>query len=646
MMEKKNIIIIALIALASLMIGPVSAEADYSFWDDHYLNCTNVAIQDGPPPFGTIGLYSDTESFTTPTYTQFKTEYGIPDSIPTYVYTRMFLPDNTNVGYYSWGSTNINPALTISGSFIDGPYTTPRGFTAADDGLLLQSCIPGGLGPIWYTAGPAYLYHHFETPIISEFTYTPAEPWIAPANVTFTYLGTGKKADQWHWRISRPGFDIIASGEPSINATLPYPGSYDVELTVVNGTVEDTEIKTFTVVNEAGSYSLIMSPETGTTATNFTAAITAGVDSLGAVLNQFTISCTESGKNSYCTVDGKDPVFVKQNDGNWYLDGDLYSATFPANISLKFNIPGTHTVKAWFFTSDPTDTGTEVSDTVTVTSSPGQIKLTVEVRDAGTNAIIGGPDILMKKEDGTWDNQTVGLGFRDYYVNGGNNIGIGATAPGYTDSAIEYTRFYADAKKVVLLSRIPDAVPEGNNTLSVYVRKGGGSDVIGLEGATVKLNDGQTKLTPGSGLAQFLVLDGKTYFITVSKTGYVKMVRNLAVSGSVNSITMDMLPEGATTAPTLAPGETPAPGTTTLAPGTTYPPGVPMPGTTITYPPGVPIIGGDGSTVATNGTARDIAVQNLETWMIWGGTAFAAIFGIMFIGFSGDALKKWSWLWK
>lgn len=638
---------IALVAFVSSMILPVAGVANYSYWGDHSIVRSGSGIYSivaSAPPNGIEDIYID-KSVSSPTIGEWENEYSV-----TFYDVTMGTATVGSAATFKniWNGAKNSSKLTVSTSYISA--VTGSTLTTSDDGRAFQCWMRiGSNAANIIPVGPLYVIHSYNNqPLVADFEYSPSEPWIAPQNVLFTDKSEGPKPDDYWWEITGNNYYAYSKGADAktFNATFLNPGIYQVGLSVYNNTEVNSKVSQFTVINEAGSYSLIMAPNEGTTATNFTAAITAGVDSLGAVLNQFTISCTESGKNSYCTVDGKDPVFVKQNDGNWYLDGDLYSATFPANIPLKFNIPGIHTVKAWFFTSDPTDTGTEVSDTVTVTSSPGQIKLTVEVRDAGTNAIIGGPDILMKKEDGTWDNQTVGLGFRDYYVNGGNNIGIGATAPGYTDSAIEYTRFYADAKKVVLLSRIPDGVPEGNNTLSVYVRKGGGPDVIGLEGATVKLNDGQTKLTPGSGLAQFLVLDGKTYFITVTKTGYEKMVRNLAVSGSVNSITMDMLPVGVTTSPTLAPGETPAPGTTTLAPGTTYPPGVPMPGTTITYPPGVPVIGGDGSTVATNGTARDLAVQNLETWMIWGGTAFVAIFAVMFIGFSGDALKKWSWLWK
>lgn len=643
MQRQKIISLIALFALVSLVITPAVSGVVSDYWLTHYIRSSDKKVAEGEPPNGYEYIFADTPK-TSDTLGEMVAALGITGA--NWATDYRAYPNQTTVATQSNIFAAWNPAFTVS--LTTSQITGPAQHFHPNNNDAMQIFVTAG--GVWYPVGPLYIIQNQNQPVIADFTHTPAEPWIAPANVSFTSIDKGKKADDWLWEVVGPNFYVMSLHSPTFNTTLPLPGNYQVGLSVSNGTnenqVSDAEIKSFTVVNEAGSYSLTMSPETGTTATNFTAAITAGVDEIGAVLNQFTILCTESGKNSFCTVDGKDPVFVKQEDGNWYLDSDLYSATFPANIPLKFNIPGIHTVKAWFFTTDPTDTGTEVSDTITVTSSPGQIKLTVEVRDAGTNGLIGGSDILLKKEDGTWDNQTVGLGFRDYYINGGSNIGIGATAPGYTDSGIEYSRFYENAKKIVLLSRISGGVPEGNNTLSVYVRNGAVSDIVGLAGATVKLNDGQTKLTPASGLAQFLVLDAETYFITVSKPGYLTVSKYFAVNGAVNSVTIDMLVPGVTVTPTLAPGETPAPGTTTPAPGTTYPPGVPMPGTVTTYPPGVPVIGGDGGSVAGNATARDAAVRNLETWMLWGGSFLFAILVIMFIGFSGDALKKWSWLWK
>jgi len=642
MKVKTVVYLIALLALVSLMIIPGNATPNYTYWEDHYVyhgtNTLEYSVYTGVPANGFFHLYDDTPMITYQTPNEYYTENEVTGISP---YCEVY-----NGGNICGNGQLLNGHVYLTNKFASSSLANTT-FTVGYDGGVIQYFLrgtPGTQSGQWIPVGPQYIIHYGQTtPLIPDWTVSPAQPWVAPINVVFTEdASTGRKPDSYLWEINGPNYYAYSTGQEmnSFNATFITPGDYLVSLHVSNGTdIEDSSL-TYSVLNEAGSYSLTMSPETGTTATNFSAIVTAGVDELGATLNQFTIHCTVDGQVSYCTTNGKDPIFIKQEDGNWYLDGDLYSGSFPSNVTLKFNVPGVHTVIGWFFTTDPTDLGTEVSDTVTVTSTPGQVKLSVEVRDSSTNALVGGSDILLKKEDGTWDNQTVGTGSRDYYVNGGSNIGVGATAPGYVNSSIEYARFYENAKKVVLLNRISTGVPEGNNTLSVYVRKGGVPDVVGLEGATVKLNDGQTKQTPASGLAQFLVLDDETYFITVSKYGYITTSKYFSVNGATNAVTIELMIPGVTTTATLAPGETTIP----IDPATTYPPGVPMPGTTITYPPGVPIIGGDGT--ATNATARDIATRNLDTWAIYGGTILGAVVLIMFVGFSGDALKKWSWIWK
>lgn len=313
------------------------------------------------------------------------------------------------------------------------------------------------------------------------------------------------------------------------------------------------------LLKSAVKYTLAVTPETGTTTTAYSAKSTADSGVAGATLDAFTVVCNSGTVSGKCLSNSTDPTFIKKTDGYWYQADANYQysikwAAFPAILPLTFDAPGTYTVKAVYYPVGLD--GVSAQDTVTVDSVGTTRKLTVQVQDYASGALISDAAVQIINSAGTWSNATTTGGVRTYSARNGEYIGIAASAPGYLDSSLTYSQIARDTTKTIILSKYIE-VPAGNNTLYVYTRDSSTHNT--LEGALVRLNDGQTKTTPGSGLATFTVLEGGTYQITVSKSGYHTLTRTLIVAGSANAISMEVSPLYITTAPTLAPGETATP---------------------------------------------------------------------------------------
>ena len=650
---RKFIIVALMVALVSLTIAPVIA-TDYSYWDDHHLEYNTNGITyvvAGAPEYGLVHIYID-KSSTSPTALEMATEAGLLGTVRTRGV--IVAPESSSGKKLSISPDGWNPNLvtTVRYNLLDSVWDVPI-YSPANDGYAFQHLIAETTNDASYVAvGPLYVLHQTENePIISDFTYTPAQPWIDPAEIQFTDTSTGPLEDERYWEIGEVGYGTLRTWYSpgsdvfrTIEMAFPYSGNFYVNLTVTNNSISDTKTEYFTVYNPADTYSLSITPSEINVGGNTTAVISSPTGDF-SIMNNYILYCALKDSmvsGVEVTSDGNEPVY--HFDGSiWQQVDDLthlftvpYGADFPESITLSgWDAPGDYECEATLFTSDNTPVPRMYAD-VTVSGEVDQYQtVVINVRDSDASFIYGATASL-KRADGTWDNKTVSSGPVSFLVKDMEWIGYTATSDGYEDPGVLYTQISQGKNIDIVLSKPLPAADPGFANLQIYVKASSDGAWVALAGTSVVMSDGQTKITPESGLATFTMTANSTYSVTASKTGYNSLTIPITCGASTcGGYTIVMTSTSAN--PSVTATETAVPDGVT-----TYPPGVPMPGTSTTYPPGVPVQGA----ATGNATARDVAQDTLNTWMIWGGTFFLVIFGIMLLGFSGDAIKKWSWLWK
>lgn len=640
--SKKIVLMALMVALVSLMII-APAMADDTFWYSHYSAPWDRGIIEGDHPIGTEDVYTDTNQIL-PSVCGFATEYGWSDcggNYDTYKVTQAGVDTGK-------GLSKTLPINNIGSAFCTGIDTC----IYLSDGDIFQIRVVNSTAGGYELISPQYFFHNKVQPIIADFTYTPDQPWIDPAEIQFTDISTGPLADERYWEIGEVGYGTLRTWYSpgsdvfrTIEMTFPYSGNFYVNLTVTNNSISDTKTEYFTVYNPADTFSLSITPSTINIGENTTAVILSPTGDF-SIMNNYILYCALKDSmvsGVEVTSDGNEPVY--HFDGSiWQQVDDLthlftvpYGADFPSSITLSgWDAPGEYECEATLFTSDNTPVPRMYAD-VTVSGEVGQYQtVVINVRDSSDASFIYGSTASIKRADGTWDNRTVSSGPVTFLVKDMEWIGYTATADGYDDPGVLYTRINQGKNIDIVLSKPLPAADPGFANLQIFVKTSSDGAWVALAGTSVVMSDGQTKITPESGLATFMMTSNSTYSVTASKTGYNSLTIPITCGASTcGGYTIVMTSTSAN--PSVTATETAVPDGVT-----TYPPGVPMPGTTTTYPPGVPVTGA----VTGNATARDVAQDTLNTWMIWGGTLFLVIFGIMLLGFSGDAIKKWSWLWK
>lgn len=258
-------------------------------------------------------------------------------------------------------------------------------------------------------------------------------------------------------------------------------------------------------------------------------------------------------------VNGHEPTWMRRSDGHWYQYNEDTSAydidwgtSFPEVTTGTITTPGTFTLTASFW--EETGGGGTATDTVTVAGAGVLIPITFRTKDYGSGSTVAPSTINMKNiGNGTWQNQTATTGTLQYNVVVGQWYQWTGTATGYIESSAVSDKFtIARDVDIVLMKTI--TVGAGNNTCWVQVSD---DKLTPLSGAAVLLSDGQYKTTGTSGVVTFTVLEGGTYQIDVSKSGYVAQTRTVQVVGTTNAFSFELSKQHATTVPTTAPGEAP-----------------------------------------------------------------------------------------
>ena len=670
---RKFIIVALMVALVSLMIiGPVTA-ADYEYWDTHFISGGpgGATVSDGSPPDGIVHVYTDTTAYSD-TLADLAVGQGwlLPDVLGHTF--RGAYPDQAG---YATNHNIFGPFTrdTLEHAFVTVSTTQisslQNPFTPNDNYAYQILLFHDGA---WHPVGPMYVIHKYDIqPINADFTYTPEQPWIAPLEVTFTDASTGPLADTITWELESldgPYVYGYAQAMDEVTWRFDYAGTYQVNLTVTNGSVSNSKTETFTVYNPTDLQFGIQIidddiPFGGTTDAELVGGQTGNITAIrwyayypGQTAPQ---DFYESGSDSY-------RLNYALKDGNWMgWDDSTESfsnnagATLPNPVTLKPEYSGEVIVGCYVFLDD--DTWQNPVSSITVGEGQGLQTIRFTAQDAITNSVISPVQYnIQKLSDGSWTNQTEpGSGQITVNYPAGTSLSVEVIPPSGSDYSTITELYQVENTAGVLQDHVikmwKDASEDPEFTTANLIVKRG-DNLQPIQGATIVLSDAQECTTTATGSCQFTVTNDTQISATITKTGFFTETIYFTPFGASYLKELKIWPIVVSTTPistiptTSGPGGAPTPTTTsgpgeTPEPGVTYPPGVPMPGTTITYPPGVPVIGAVGSETG-NVSAREAAEKSLTDWMLYGSAFVGFIFLVMLVGFSGDALKKWSWIWK
>lgn len=257
------------------------------------------------------------------------------------------------------------------------------------------------------------------------------------------------------------------------------------------------------------------------------------------------------------SVGGNLPVWIKKADGHWWqYDGAAYSVdwgtSFPSVTTTSMDVPGTYTIEAVFWEGEG---GGRAYDNFTVAGQGVTVEIIFRTKDYSSGATVAPSTISVRNlgNSTVWYNETTVSGTYEFRAIRGQYYQWMATAAGYEDSELLSNKFTID-RSIDITLRKEITVAAGNNTCWVSVSD---DDLTPLSGAAVLLSDGQYKTTGASGVVTFTVLEGATYQIDVSKSGYVSQTRTVQVVGTSNAFSFELSKQYVTTVPTTAPGELP-----------------------------------------------------------------------------------------
>lgn len=542
-MKYQNILF-AMILIAIFAITPVSA-VDYTYWENHYVYYSGGwQVGAGVPPNGYLHIYNDSEIIQTPTLNAMAIELGGAGAANQWPSSKFYTSGGADAGSISYAMPSldrdidyfvINP-IDYSAYGIDYAATHQHFY----DGYLIVCFVPVDVVDNHQQYGPNYIYHAMETtPISANYSYSPAEPWMVPEEVQFTDESTGPIPDWLHWDISIQGasgtiYSAVGSPElaSQINYTFALANTYVVNLTVTNGTVSDTESKTFTVYNPEDLFTLTLTPDEINLNANTTAEISAPLGDYSNV-NYYVMYCyLQDSAISGIEVKYEDNEPIFRNNGTfWHQIDDIthafdheYGATFPESIVLEgWDSPGDYECEATLFATDGYPIPRMYAN-ITVLGEADQFKtVTVNVKDSSGSSYVYGATASIKRADGTWNNKTVTTGPVTFQVTDKEWIGYTANATGYTDPGILYTQITADKTIDIILPKPFPEAEAGYASLQIYVKISSGGSWVGLSGASVYISDGQIQTTPSSGLVSFNLTANSSFTATASKTGYTSV---------------------------------------------------------------------------------------------------------------------------
>lgn len=618
-----------IICMSILVITPVLAETlngtiggsviDTGSWSfDVTYNTASyyqyIYVNDIENSFGTIALIREDANYR-PTFTSTKvagnttpftaTISGVEIGHGTFGYQRLYNGVGTEQNGYQfyifdqWNVTGRSGDImvTINMPVIDGisqPGSTGKGSAPLATGKMGLATVAG------YPAGSLlYCGNYTQNKDLTTWNdYTAVKP--SGLGITGTVLkshgGLSYSSRAFVYNATTGGVITSQGAVMDTNFAFNVPsGSIIIGMKDSVGTYWNSS----TLFNVTSGYNLTVAPSQIAPGGTTIATISSSTGSFSRV-NAYSIACQNPDNPNVgyaCTVNGTDPTWMLIS-GNWtQIDANKnwtlsWGASFPSSVTLEgFTAPGNVNIEATLFPSDVNALPIpRMTANLQVLGTEQYHKVYINVRDQDTAGFIYGATAAVKGVN--WSNQTVTNGPAIYNIQHGAIVGHTATAAGYDPASVYYTQITADKTIDIVLSKTRSYATNVTG-LRAYVVTTGTGQWISLDGATVTLSDGQTRLTPGSGLAEFTVNTNTTYGVTATKAGYGTLTRSVAVGTEPVSVSLEL---GTVTA-------TPTVTTTTGPQGGTGPNGE------VTY--------------------HDVAQQNLDTLMMWGGRLFLIILLIL-----------------
>jgi hypothetical protein len=572
-MKSKLIMVIALVALVSLMIMPVmgagtttidlvySANADSTMevsgsgsgvsirWNTYNFNFDNLTN-----PTDVVWL---TNAFKLPSQSgTFTGTYGTATMSGDFYFINGSFSGYQQQVWLHFNSFNKGSQTGIG-------YIELTGLPSGYFGANIQNVV--GLTPIWATAATGGSAKGYGTYIVRDTVYGKTT-FIVDGDVTDPILDVSIDKHGYSARTKIFSKNTAVYSEPSITpVNVPSFALLDKSLIfqtyLLGHYVNSSEY--FTTRTQ---YNFTLDKNEINPGESVTASLTSSKPLLPfSELDAYTIGCglKDLSGGSKITYAGNDPTWILSG-GDWKQINDTslnydisYGTAFPSQVSLSgFESPGQYICEATAFSSDGY-APPKMYGTVNVTGLGSYRTVSFNVKDAQESGFIYGATVSVRRADGTWKNQTVTNKQVSVVVGDREYIGYQATAPGYDSPSLLYTQITADRTIDIDLQKQLSA-PDGNATLSVFVKSASGSQWLNLADAVVKLSDGQVKNTPESGSVWFVVLSNSSYSVTVSKPGYQTLTRSiLCGSTTCGGISMELVSLTVTTSPTLAPGASP-----------------------------------------------------------------------------------------
>lgn len=264
------------------------------------------------------------------------------------------------------------------------------------------------------------------------------------------------------------------------------------------------------------------------------------------------------------------PLDYVLTSGTWYgydktLSGYSISkgATIPNPVTISgITSTGNKTIICYVFTSD--GNYYTLSELLTVGEGAGESgRVLVRAIDWSTNDQVAGAEINIKNlATGAWSNETTITGRREFYSPVGSRLYIEAYKSGYDRAHVSMFQITGlmDSQTITLFPTGSGSSDIANTTLYVSTYDAVTYDL--KRGVTVTIkNDGQVKVTDNSGTVSFTVINGSAYTVRAgcSANNCVSQTKTETVSGAAYNIQFYLESLYATTAPTLAPGQTATP---------------------------------------------------------------------------------------
>ena len=610
MIKKQQILIIALLALVSMLIMPVSA------WDELWTVSNDGVIGLG----GFNGLFITNLTYAAANMTRYTysgvcevdadSPYwdaglsgtlsvdfcggypGVTGTCPTYATGRRAW------GKWSWDITEFDVYTPCEFEFVfDGwespitqnwvqlfPVTSQIPGSIAHAGNLKfyynSTVHPTDLNSGWIAVhtntylpnGTHTTYSGIPSDVAASFTCVPTSQF-PNFDVVCTDTSTGVPTS-WLWVLDAETLEVPGwQTDTAQNFTWQsaYLGWYSVNLWANNTGSGDWEnksnyIEITNLLPQESPYHLTLNPAAVIAGANVTATITSVTDPTLALVNGIQYSYYDEG--AWLSTDFFEPTtptLTKQYglfDGDWkqfnttvLYFSDTHSGIPNPDILQFSGTSGTKTVRCFVYLT--TGQYYELTGTVIVGQGAGYIVTRIQAFDGLGGGLIYYPEIdIYNKNTGQWTNRTYASGAAEISTPVNTYFNVYGIKAGYINAKL--LNIVARDDITYQLPFFTGVTPSaGNQSLSFWVTNVNGQ---AISGAQVILKEAGTTsvfigTTIAGGIYNPIVKQSTLYTYTVTKSGYIPGAGSLTTSAESSDVWVHQLKVGVVVTATIPPGE-------------------------------------------------------------------------------------------